>query len=1424
MYSRVPVTKQVRGIADLLKETCLSTPASRLTLSLLLTAGMLSAPLQANAANFNVANEGQLQNAINSAANGDTITFTANITLSSNLPMVTKNVTVNGGNFSLSGNNQYRGLYVQSGSVAINDLKIDSAKAQGGKGGTGDAGSGGGGGAGLGGALFVGSGAHVSVSNVSLQYNVARGGDGGSSSGSGTAGGGGGMGLTGADGGNGGVLFSGGGGTGGGGDGSTNGAGSGGGFGGGGGGGGGGNGGTGGFGGGGGGSSANAPYTAPGGFLAGAGGRLSEESFTFYNGGGGGGAGMGGAIFVQEGGTLSLAGALNVSGNTVAGGAAGAGVHLSAGHAGGSAGAGMFLMGNGTLNLAPGAGQSQMISDAIVDQSGAGGTGSNAGSWSLVKDGAGTTILYGANTYSGGTTVNSGILQGNTGSLHGTILNNATVVFEQTGAGTYAGNMSGTGAIIARGSGEVTFAGTNTYSGGTTVSGGRLLFTSDVNLGAAGKGISVTDAVIGVATGAGGQTFDRPLTITNSGGMYVSDNVASAVTWSGAIDGAGTLVKSGGGQLILSGTNTYSGGTTVSGGILLISADANLGAAGTAITLNGGGIGTVKEAPATLTIGRSVTLGAAGGGFYVDNNPLTWSGNIGGTGKLIKEGAGVLQLTGTNTYSGGTQVMFGTVQVASDDKLGAAGTAVTLFNNGTLFATDTFTTARTFNLEAAGGTLLVNGGKTLTLTGTVAGTSILKVGDGTLILAGNSTYTGTTQIFQGILQGNTTTVRGNIAFDESPLSKTMLFDQETDGTFAGNIAGVGTTNGSGAVVKNGNGKLILSGTSKYTGGTTVNAGTLQGTSNSLQGKIANNAAVIFDQAFNGTYAGDMTGAGTLTKNGTGTLNLTGTSTVGGGTTLNDGGLAVNGHLTSNVTVNKGGTLSGTGNITGDIVNHGGHIKPGNSIGHLTVNGNFTVNSGTYEVEVNAQGDSDRINVIGAGHKVMINAGTLLIVPDAGTYTPNTTYTIITTQDGGTVKFDNVAGGVGFLTPKVSLDRHNVYVTLALAPNAFASAGQTQNQQAVGGALDAIAASGSVGGIVTTMANLPTSQGAPALQALSGQPYADFGTLNTRASQLFMNAVGRQMATERGAGLGGPQRVALAEACVTTCDTAEPSRFGAWVAGIGSTGSVLGDANASGFTYTMGGTAFGVDYRLDPRFLVGIAGGYTSGTQWVNGFSGNGYSDAFSVALYGSFTQNGSGPGFYADALAGYATANNRMQRVISLPGNPTGIANGNTSANQFLGQIEAGYKIGLGLGANTSISPFARLQIGSINQAGFTEYGGGVFNLAVAAQTTTSVRTTFGIDLAGGFDIGGTLLDLGLRLGWMHEFADTARPMTAAFAAAPVSQFTVFGATPQRDSAVIGFSAATALGDRTSLFVSYDGEVGGGTDNHSLRAGFRLTW
>jgi outer membrane autotransporter protein len=105
------------------------------------------------------------------------------------------------------------------------------------------------------------------------------------------------------------------------------------------------------------------------------------------------------------------------------------------------------------------------------------------------------------------------------------------------------------------------------------------------------------------------------------------------------------------------------------------------------------------------------------------------------------------------------------------------------------------------------------------------------------------------------------------------------------------------------------------------------------------------------------------------------------------------------------------------------------------------------------------------------------------------------------------------------------------------------------------------------------------------------------------------------------------------------------------------------------------------------------------------------------------------------------------------------------------------------------------------------------------------LRTTFGADLAGTIALSDTkALGLDFRLGWQHEFADTGRPLTAAFAGAPGNAFTVYGATPQRDSAVVGFSATTAIAQATQIYLRYDGEVGGGTDNHILNVGLRVTW
>ena len=527
---------------------------------------------------------------------------------------------------------------------------------------------------------------------------------------------------------------------------------------------------------------------------------------------------------------------------------------------------------------------------------------------------------------------------------------------------------------------------------------------------------------------------------------------------------------------------------------------------------------------------------------------------------------------------------------------------------------------------------------------------------------------------------------------------------------------------------------------------------------------------------------------------------------------------MNGSIASSslLSVDPGGSIGGTGTLPSTAIN-AGLLAPGNSIGTLSVQGNFTQNGGTYQVELSPSA-ADRVNVSGSA---TINGGTVQLLAQPGSYANSTTYTIVNATGGVSGAYANVIEDFAFLTPIVSYDANNVFLTLALLQGAFSFAGNTPNEKAVGYALDRsfANASGDFATVIAALAGLSTAQGAQALDTISGQPWANFGTMNVATGAMFMNSVGQQMALARGAAAAG-QRVALAEACdVASCDG--PGPWSAWLSAIGGLGSVQGNRNASTFTYNAGGAAAGLDYRFDPRFLVGLSVGYTHGTQWTNGFMGQGWSDTVSVAAYGSFTQGG----FYVDALAGYARSTNQLQRQIVFPNLQPRTANGSAGANQFLGQAEAGYRIGLYAPAQASLTPFVRVGVQSVTQNAFSESGANSLSLNVAQQGTNSLRSTIGAELAGELPLGSERkLALALRLGWLHEYDDTSRPISAAFAGAPGNGFTVYGATPARDSAVLGFQASTSIAEATSVYLRYDGEVGGGTDNHAINLGLRVSW
>lgn len=1386
----------------------LSTSASRLVLAKCLAAGTLLAALPAYAANFNVANDAQLRSAISNAQNGDTITITANITLSSNLPQVQRNVTFNGGNFTLSGNNLYRGLYVASGTVAINNLRIDNALAKGGNGGFGKidsaaslgSGGGGGGGAGLGGALFVASGANVTVSNVTLQANQARGGNGsGVVKGiplfqSRTSGGGGGLFGNGGDGGSsldgdpgaggGGKGGEGRGGFGGGGGGSTSTVA-----------------GAGGFGGGGGGTGTAQGTPGAGGFAGGNGGRAT----------GGGGGGLGGAIFVQQGGTLNLAGPLNMSGGSVAGGSSDSG-----GQNGQAYGSGIFLQGNGSFSATPGAGQTQTISDAIADQTGVAGSG---GSWSLVKNGAGTLVLTGENKYSGGTTVNAGVLQGNAAGLQGNITNNASVVFDQTGSGTYAGNMSGSGSLTKIGTGDVSLRGTNTYSGGTTVSGGALLIASAASLGPGS--ITLNNGAIGLVRDASAQTINRAITITNSGGF--GGTSFNGLTWSGVVSGNGTLVKSGNGDVILTGTNTYSGGTTVTGGVLRVNSDANLGAAGTGITLSGGGaIGSTQETLAATSFARSISV-VDKGGIDVAHHPITWSGNISGAGQFIKSGNGELELTGTNTYSGGTLLSRGTLRVASDDKLGAAGKGIT-FDGGALRASDTFTSARAVELDF-GGAFLVDAGKTLTLSGIVSGRStniLTKVGEGTLILTGANTFTGTIQNNGGTVQGNTTSLRGNIAFDANTgVAKSVVFDQATDGTFAGNITGLGNDPGVGSLSKIGAGKLTLSGTNNYTGGTTVSAGTLQGTSNSLKGNIVNNAALIFDQNFDGIYADVISGSGTFTKNGTGKLSLPGIQTFTGATNINAGNLNVNGSLASSsiVNVNKGGTLSGNGNF-GNVNVNGGTLSPGNSIGTMHINGNLNMGSASqYYVELNGD-TSDRIQVTGTAN---IQSSVFEIAHDSNTASapvvPGKTYTLLTTGGGLTVTSPTVAiADFPFIAFTLSTDAFNGYLTTSRSSVSFADLASTPNQKAVAGALETTAATNP---LWQQVVGASEAQARAAFTSLSNASiHANAAGVMSEQSQVLRDAVTGRLRQDFAYGTPLAQagnvlsyadetpRNAYASLPFYKAPPAaaapQPAQvYSVWAQALGSQGTLNGDGNAAKTDHSLGGVISGIDVTFNGTWRVGLAGGYSHSSFRSPEIAASGSSDSYHVALYGggqlgAWGLRGGASFSWNDILT------SRQVAVVNVVDTQRGDYALKTT--QVFGEV--GYTYAFRAGA---LEPFLNLA--------YVRVDGGVNELGLAAMTGSATLdtayTTLG--LRGATALTQTLTARG-TLGWRHAFGDVTPLATLAFQSG--SPFALAGSPIARDALVAEAGLDLAVAPNASLGISWSGQFADQSHNNMVKGSF----
>ncbi|EIK9216764.1 autotransporter-associated beta strand repeat-containing protein [Salmonella enterica] len=580
------------------------------------------------------------------------------------------------------------------------------------------------------------------------------------------------------------------------------------------------------------------------------------------------------------------------------------------------------------------------------------------GTGSVVKSGDKTLTLSGANSYTGGTTISGGTLVANNVNALGSgdVTDNATL--EMNTGGDFANNIGGTGSVVKSGDKTLTLSGANSYTGGTTISGGTLVAT---NVDALGTGNVTDNATLELNTGG---TFDN------------------------AIGGTGSVVKSGDKTLTLSGANSYSGATTISGGTLIA---ANVNALGTgaidnraSLLLDASGQFTVTDlttgSGGNTEIGAGSTLQATTLTQKSDST-LTINLNSNTVDPVIHAAsqvslAGTLDITGVgdvlDSDPASTDDLDTFTLIASDktiagdfEKLTVAGmdadladfitvdgriddtgkqyeltTALTWYADRDDAVTDAH---GTFNLTNADGsfavnTVLENVDATLDPASSTGwdGTSLIKQGAGTLILNAENTYTGGTTISGGTL------VATNVeALGTGDVTNDAVLELNTSGDFDNAISG------SGQVEKSGDGTLTLSGSNTYTGGTLISGGTLVASNVEAlgTGDVTNDAVLELNTG--GTFDNAISGSGQVVKSGDDALTLSGANSYTGGTLISGGTLIASnvealgsGDVTDNATLalNTGGTFDNAISGSGQVVKSGDDV--------LTLSGANSYSGGT----------------------------------------------------------------------------------------------------------------------------------------------------------------------------------------------------------------------------------------------------------------------------------------------------------------------------------------------------------------------------------------------------------------------------------------------------------------------------------------------
>ncbi len=666
--------------------------------------------------------------------------------------------------------------------------------------------------------------------------------------------------------------------------------------------------------------------------------------------------------------------------------------------------------------------------------------GSIIGSGILVKSGTGTLVLSGNNAH-GGTAITAGMVQfTKTSALGGALLvaSGATGGFNVGGTGEFAwsqistlvdssfqggskvaldttnaaggsyaisqdiadaAGVSSVG-LVKLGSGTLALGGANSYSGGTRISAGTLQFTKAAALPAAGA-LAVDSGATGAFNvgGAGEFTWSGISAVSGAfqAGTFLgldTTNAGGSFTVSSPIAGGFGLTKMGTGTLVLSGSNSFTGGLWVNGGLVEFANTSALGAVSGTLTLAGGGLRWATGN--TADVSSRIRLGAGGGTIDTNGNNVTFATALTGSNGLTKTGAGALTFTSTNTYTGGTIVTGGTLRLNTGGSIGAIRGALTIGSGATVetAAVDALGYSDGLKVDS----VTINGG---TLNNTAAGDSgwgvAYTLSNGALLNSNGGVSSATSasmHAFGGPSTGNTSvnatsgtsTIAGHVDLRGDNGNTNVNLTVATGATL--NItAGISSHSPDSATVgpvnltKLGGGLLTLTGSNVFTGTAFVNAGGIEFNSRAAFGNTANkiivnsgslrwssgNTADISSQltlgAGGGTldtngntvvFATALSGTGALTKTGTGFLRLTAQDahSAGGDTTINGGVLALAGPVSTHgqlggsgakITINSGNinleadnALMGTSPFANVVltINSGGLLSTVNNVTNL----------------------------------------------------------------------------------------------------------------------------------------------------------------------------------------------------------------------------------------------------------------------------------------------------------------------------------------------------------------------------------------------------------------------------------------------------------------------------------------------------------